>query len=120
VGGIANSGISLLSVSLLTDVIELDSAQSGGRASLLSSFYTLSEKVSVALGAFAVAGILSLGGFVESRGAPVVQTPEALEAIRYAFVVPCVLAQLATAALAMMLHRALEIGRAQPGIGQPT
>jgi Na+/melibiose symporter-like transporter len=80
VGGIANSGISLLSVSLLTDVIEIDTAKSGGRGALLSSFYTLSEKVAVALGAFAVAGILSLGGFVESRGTPVVQTPEALAA----------------------------------------
>lgn len=106
-GGIANSGISLLSVTLLTDVIEIDSAKSGGRGALLSSFYTLSEKVSVAVGAFAVAGILSLGGFVESRGAPVVQTPEALEAVRYALVVPCALAQLATAALALMLHRTL-------------
>jgi GPH family glycoside/pentoside/hexuronide:cation symporter len=107
IGGIANSGISLLSVSLLTDVIEIDTAKSGGRSAMLSSFYTLSEKVAVALGAFAVAGILSLGGFVESRGAAVVQAPEALEAIRYAFVVPSVLAQLATAALALMLHRTL-------------
>jgi len=113
VGGIANSGISLLSVSLLTDVIEIDTAKSGGRGALLSSFYTLSEKVAVALGAFAVAGILSLGGFVESRGTPVVQTPEALAAIRYAFVIPCVLAQLATAVLALMLHRALENGSLQ-------
>ena len=84
-----------------------------GRGALLSSFYTLSEKVAVALGAFAVAGILSLGGFVESRGTPVVQTPEALAAIRYAFVIPCVLAQLATAVLALMLHRALENGSLQ-------
>ena len=115
-GGIANSGISLLSVSLLTDVIEIDTAKSGGRSAMLSSFYTLSEKVSVALGAFAVAGILSLGGFVESRGAAVVQTPEALEAIRYAFVVPSVLAQLATATLALMLHRVLAAG-SQDGSG---
>ena len=68
--------------------------------------------MSVAVGAFAVAGILSLGGFVESRGTPVVQTPEALAAIRYAFVIPCVLAQLATAALALVLHRTLESRRA--------
>lgn len=119
IGGIANSGISLLSVSLLTDVIEIDTAKSGGRGALLSSFYTLSEKVSVALGAFAVAGILSLGGFVESRGTAVVQTPEALAAVRYAFVIPCVLAQLATAALALMLHKVLARGTSDESDATP-
>ena len=105
--GVCSAGFSLLLVSLLTDVIRADSIASGNREALLSAFYTMSERVAVALGAFLVAGILSWGGFVEFHGAQVVQTSTALRFVRYSFAGVGAGAQLVTLLLAFALKRAI-------------
>jgi GPH family glycoside/pentoside/hexuronide:cation symporter len=84
--GIGTAGVSLMSLSILTDVINLDRQETGGRVAMFSSFYTLTEKLAVTIGAFFVASALSFGGFVESHGTRAVQSASALKAVGFAFV----------------------------------
>jgi Na+/melibiose symporter-like transporter len=84
--GIGSAGVSLMSLSVFTDVITLDRAENGGRVAMFSSFYTLTEKLAITVGAFFVATTLSLGGFVETHKGHVVQSASALRAVGFAFV----------------------------------
>jgi GPH family glycoside/pentoside/hexuronide:cation symporter len=103
--GICSAGVSLMSLSLLTDVINLDRAETGGRVAMLSSFYALTEKLAVTIGAFFVATVLSVGGFMQSHGTPVVQSASALTAVEFAYV------GISTAGLSVAFLLSLAIGR---------
>jgi Na+/melibiose symporter-like transporter len=81
--GVAFAGMQLLPFSMLPDVIR---AADPGRAGTYTGVWTATEATGAALGPWAYALCLGVGGFVASgAGQTVTQSPAALAAIRYGF-----------------------------------
>ena len=69
--------------SMLPDTMEYDRRRTGlRREGIFAAFYTTVEKLSGAIGVAVVGAILSSAGYLQSRGAMVVQPESALLAIR--------------------------------------
>lgn len=81
--GIAASGVILMSIAMLPDVMEYDRLRTGvRREGLFSSIYTITEKASYAVGAGAVGLILAAGGYLPTtKGAIIVQPDSAVSAL---------------------------------------
>ncbi len=81
--GISGSGIILMGQSMLPDTMEYDFRITGlRREGLFAALYTTVEKLSGAVGVALVGALLGAYGYVQSRGAAVVQPETALWAIR--------------------------------------
>ena len=81
--GLAGGGALLAGQALLPDTMEYDHLRTGlRREGVFAGFYTTVEKVAAALGIAVVGAILSAAGYIQSRGAGVVQPESALAAIR--------------------------------------
>ena len=81
--GISGSGIILMGQSMLPDTMEYDFRKTGlRREGLFAALYTTVEKLSGAVGVALVGALLGAYGYVQSRGAAVVQPESALWAIR--------------------------------------
>ncbi len=83
--GIGYAGLQLLQYSMLADTIVADALVSGTRrAGVFTGIWTAAETVVFALGAFVLAAILAVAGFVSSDLAhPVVQPHSALEMVQW-------------------------------------
>lgn len=82
--GILGGGSLLAGQSMLPDTMEYDYLRTGlRREGIFAGFYTTVEKVAGALGIGLVGFLLSRAGYIESRGAHVVQPQAALDAIHY-------------------------------------
>ena len=82
--GASGSGVILMGQSMLPDTMEYDHLRTGlRREGVFAALYTTVEKLSGAIGVAVVGAILSSAGYVESRGAVVVQPASALDAIRF-------------------------------------
>ncbi|MET3762178.1 MFS transporter [Sphingomonas sp. UYEF23] len=83
VNGISGSGIIMMGQSMLPDTMEYDFRKTGlRREGLFAALYTTVEKLSGAVGVALVGALLAAYGYVQSRGAAVVQPASALWAIR--------------------------------------
>ena len=81
--GFCGGGALLMGQSLLPDTMEYDHLRTGlRREGIFAGFYTTVEKIAGAAGIAAVGAILSAAGYLQSRGADVVQPESALTAIR--------------------------------------
>lgn len=81
--GISGSGIILMGQSMLPDTMEYDFRKTGlRREGLFAALYTTVEKLSGAVGVALVGALLGAYGYIQSRGAAVVQPESALWAIR--------------------------------------
>ncbi|KQS04122.1 hypothetical protein ASG11_07580 [Sphingomonas sp. Leaf357] len=81
--GISGSGIILMGQSMLPDTMEYDFRKTGlRREGLFAALYTTVEKLSGAVGVALVGALLGAYGYIQSRGATVVQPESALWAIR--------------------------------------
>ena len=81
--GACGGGIILMGQSMLPDTMEYDRRRTGlRREGVFAAFYTTVEKLSGAIGVAVVGAILSSAGYLQSRGAAVVQPQSALLAIR--------------------------------------
>ena len=81
--GISGSGIILMGQSMLPDTMEYDFKRTGlRREGLFAALYTTVEKLSGAVGVALVGALLGAYGYIQSRGAAVVQPDSALWAIR--------------------------------------
>jgi Na+/melibiose symporter-like transporter len=78
--GIGFGGLQLLPFAMLTDVIHAARESRRDCAGAFTGLWTAVEKSGLALGPLVIAGFLQLGGF--RSGSPV-QTPGAIESIRY-------------------------------------
>ena len=82
--GITGGGALLAGQSLLPDTMEYDYLRTGlRREGIFAGFYTTVEKLAGAVGIGLVGFFLSHAGYIESRGAHVVQPQSALTAIQY-------------------------------------
>lgn len=82
--GILGGGSLLAGQSMLPDTMEYDYLRTGlRREGIFAGFYTTVEKVAGAVGIGLVGFLLSRAGYIESRGAAVVQPQAALDAIHY-------------------------------------
>lgn len=82
--GASGSGVILMGQSLLPDTMEYDYRRTGlRREGIFAALYTTVEKLSGAVGVAIVGAILGASGYIQSRGADVVQPVSALAAIRY-------------------------------------
>ena len=91
--GLSGSGVILMGQSMLPDTMDYDYRRTGlRREGIFAALYTTVEKLSGAVGVAMVGAILGAYGYVESRGATVVQPASALWAIRFIMVwVPTVI-----------------------------
>ena len=81
--GASGAGVILIGQSMLPDTMEYDFLRTGlRREGIFAALYTTVEKLSGALGVALVGAILEHYGYVQSRGAAVVQPESALWAIR--------------------------------------
>ena len=81
--GASGGGVILMGQSMLPDTMEYDRRRTGlRREGIFAAFYTTVEKLSGAIGVVVVGAILSGAGYLQSRGATVVQPESALLAIR--------------------------------------
>ena len=81
--GASGAGIILMGQSMLPDTMEYDFLRTGlRREGIFAALYTTVEKLSGALGVALVGAILEHYGYIQSRGAAVVQPESALWAIR--------------------------------------
>jgi GPH family glycoside/pentoside/hexuronide:cation symporter len=82
--GASGSGVILMGQSMLPDTMEYDHLRTGlRREGIFAALYTTVEKLSGAAGVALVGAILGAYGYVQSRGANVVQPASALGAIRF-------------------------------------
>ena len=82
--GASGSGVILMGQSMLPDTMEYDHLRTGlRREGIFAALYTTVEKLSGAVGVAMVGAILGAYGYVQSRGANVVQPESALGAIRF-------------------------------------
>lgn len=100
VGGIAYAALQLMPFAMVADIIERDCRETGGRREgLYSGFWTACEKIGLALGPATAAGLLALFGYVASSEATTVQSPAALDAIRYGLATVPIVIQIVCVAL---------------------
>ncbi|WP_394762677.1 MFS transporter [Phenylobacterium sp.] len=82
--GISGAGVILMGQSMLPDTMEHDFRRTGlRREGIFAALYTTVEKLSGAIGVAAVGAMLGASGYLQSRGATVVQPETALAAIRF-------------------------------------
>ena len=106
VNGVAAAGTTLMSISMLPDVMEFDRLRTGlRREGLFSSFYTIVEKLAYALGAGVVGVLLTSAGYIPTlQGKLVQQPPSAIFALYMgSSVVPALL--VAISAVLMLFYR---------------
>ena len=99
--GISGSGSILMGQSMLPDTMEYDFRRTGlRREGIFAALYTTVEKLSGAIGVAMVGALLGAYGYVQSRGAAVVQPEGALWAIRATMAyIPTAISLLGMAAL---------------------
>jgi GPH family glycoside/pentoside/hexuronide:cation symporter len=86
--GASGGGVILMGQSMLPDTMEFDRRRTGlRREGIFAAFYTTVEKLSGAVGVSVVGAILAGAGYLQSRGADVVQPASALLAIRISMAV---------------------------------
>ncbi|MFC0204596.1 MFS transporter [Novosphingobium soli] len=104
--GVAAAGTTLMSISMLPDVMELDRLRTGlRREGVFSSAYTIVEKLAFALGAGLIGVLLTAAGFVPTLQGRLVEQPASAIAALYAgaSIVPAAL--VAISAALMLLYR---------------
>ena len=75
--GVAATGTTLMSVSMLPDLMEYDRLKTGERREgVYSSIYTIVEKVGYAIGPGLIGGLLAGAGFLATTGGAIVQQPD--------------------------------------------
>jgi GPH family glycoside/pentoside/hexuronide:cation symporter len=75
--GVAATGTTLMSVSMLPDLMEYDRLRTGERREgVYSSLYTIVEKVGYALGPGLIGVLLASSGFIATKRGAIVQQPE--------------------------------------------
>ena len=83
INGVCGSGIILMGQSMLPDTMEHDFRRTGlRREGVFAALYTTVEKLSGAIGVALIGALLGAYGYVQSRGATVVQPASAIWAIR--------------------------------------
>lgn len=93
--GLAATGTTLMSISMLPDVMEYDRKVTGERREgVFSSIYAMVEKLSFAIGPGLIGLILAMAGYAATTGGAVVQqSAEAIEALYLGMaVIPAILA----------------------------
>ena len=84
--GVAFAAMQLMPLSMMPDVVAASGPGGATRAGSYTGVWTAAEATGGALGPYAFSACLAVGGFVaSSAGSRVVQTPEALDAVRYGF-----------------------------------
>ena len=85
INGVAAAGTTLMSISMLPDVMEYDRIRTGlRREGLFSGFYTIIEKLGFALGAGLIGLLLSMAGYIPSFAGKLVTQPQsAIDALYY-------------------------------------
>lgn len=74
VNGIAASGVTLMGISMLPDVMEFDRKRTGARREgVFSSIYAFMEKVAFAIGPGLMGVLFAVAGFVPSTGGQIVE-----------------------------------------------
>ncbi|WP_232494661.1 MFS transporter [Novosphingobium kaempferiae] len=104
--GIAAAGTTLMSISMLPDVMEFDRLRTGlRREGVFSSAYTIVEKLAFALGAGLIGVLLTAAGFVPTLQGKLVEQPASAIAALYAgaSIVPAAL--VAVSAVLMLFYR---------------
>lgn len=88
--GVGYAGCQVFPMAMLPDAAAVDAARSGrNRVGVFTGVWTAGETLGLALGPAVYAGILAIGGYVESTGGEVAQPGSALTAIVVGFsVVP--------------------------------
>jgi GPH family glycoside/pentoside/hexuronide:cation symporter len=85
VNGVAAVGVTLMSNSMLPDVMEYDRLRTGyRREGVFSSIYTILEKVAYALGAGVIGVLLAACGYIPTAQGQLVQQPTSAIAALYA------------------------------------
>ena len=86
-GGAAAGGFLMVTLSMLSNVLAADSAQTGlNREGVYSGFWLAAEKLAFALGALIVGVVIGLFGFIGSAGgARAAQTPTAVFGIAFTY-----------------------------------
>jgi GPH family glycoside/pentoside/hexuronide:cation symporter len=105
VNGVAAAGTTLMSISMLPDVMEFDRLRTGlRREGIFSSAYTIVEKLAFALGAGLIGILLTATGFVPTLQGKLVHQPDTAIAALYAgaSIVPAAL--VALSALLMLFY----------------
>lgn len=83
--GIAAAGTTLLSISMLPDVMEYDRKRTGERREgLFSSIYAFMEKLAFAAGPGLIGVLLATAGFIATTGGAIVTQPESAVLALYA------------------------------------
>jgi GPH family glycoside/pentoside/hexuronide:cation symporter len=76
VNGLAAAGTTLLSISMLPDIMEYDRIKTGlRREGIFSGIYTIVEKLGFALGAAITGAVLSFSGYIPTTGGRLVDQP---------------------------------------------
>ena len=104
--GIAAAGTTLMSISMLPDVMEFDRLRTGmRREGIFSSLYTIVEKLAFALGAGLIGVLLTSAGFIPTIQGKLVQQPDTAIFALYvgASLLPAAL--IAISALLMLFYR---------------
>ena len=117
--GASGSGVILMGQSMLPDTMAYDHQRTGlRREGIFAGLYTTVEKLSGALGVALVGAILSGAGYIQSRGAAVVQPASALWAIR--FTMAWIPALVTVAGMLVLLTYHLDEKRLAAGAAPPT
>jgi GPH family glycoside/pentoside/hexuronide:cation symporter len=84
--GVGYAGTQMFPLAMLPDVAAVDAARTGeNRAGVYTGVWTAAETFGMALGPFAYAAVLALGGYVSSTDGAVTQPESALRAIELGF-----------------------------------
>lgn len=77
INGLAAAGTTLLSISMLPDIMEYDRIKTGlRREGIFSGIYTIIEKLGFALGAAITGTVLSFSGYIPTTGGKLVDQPQ--------------------------------------------
>ncbi|MGE4322019.1 MAG: MFS transporter [Sphingobium sp.] len=83
--GVAAAGTTLLSISMLPDIMEYDRLRTGlRREGIFSGVYTIVEKLGFALGAAVTGGVLAFSGYIPTTGGTLIEQPASAVAGLYA------------------------------------
>lgn len=83
--GVAAAGTTLVSISMLPDVMEYDRLKNGlRREGIFASFYNIVEKIGYALGAGIIGLYLSMAGYIPTTKGQIVTQPDGAIAALYA------------------------------------
>lgn len=103
--GVAAAGTTLMSISMLPDIMEYDRLRTGmRREGIFSSVYTIVEKLAYAMGAGLIGLMLSLAGFIPTLQGAIVQQPPAAVSALYAGASILPAALIAVSALLMLFY----------------